>query len=84
MIGEPGQLRGRRFGNIVLVAGESPLPLDAGWIGLTTGWQEFRIEATERDLSRVVTPFMVIANDKHNPGGRITVFLDDIRWERGG
>ena len=29
MIGEPGQLRGRRFGNIVLVAGESPLPLDA-------------------------------------------------------
>jgi hypothetical protein len=29
MIGEPGQLRGRRFGNIVLVAGDAPLPLDA-------------------------------------------------------
>jgi hypothetical protein len=29
MIGEPGQLRGRRFGNIVLVAGAAPLPLDA-------------------------------------------------------
>lgn len=62
----------------------APLPLDAGWITLTTDWQEFRIEATGRDLSRVVTPFMVIANDKHNPGGRITVFFDDIRFERGG
>ena len=28
MIGEPGQLRGRRFGNVVLVAGQGPLPLD--------------------------------------------------------
>jgi len=27
MIGEPGQLRGRRFGNVVLVAGQQPLPL---------------------------------------------------------
>ncbi|HYN38348.1 MAG TPA: hypothetical protein VES39_03760 [Rhodospirillales bacterium] len=62
----------------------APLPLDAGWITLTTGWQEFRIDATGSDLARVVTPFMVIANDKHNPGGRITVYLDDIRWERGG
>jgi hypothetical protein len=29
MIGEPGQLRGRRFGNVVLVAGDGPLPLEA-------------------------------------------------------
>jgi hypothetical protein len=29
MIGEPGQLRGRRFGNVVLVAGQQPLPLEA-------------------------------------------------------
>jgi spermidine synthase len=28
MIGEPGQLRGRRFGNVVLVASDGPLPLD--------------------------------------------------------
>lgn len=28
MIGEPGQLRGRRFGNVVLIAGEAPLPLE--------------------------------------------------------
>lgn len=62
----------------------APLPLDGGWITLAAGWQEFRIAASGRDLARVITPLMVIANDKHNPGGRITVFLDDIRWERGG
>jgi hypothetical protein len=28
MIGEPGQLRGRRFGNVVLIASDGPLPLD--------------------------------------------------------
>jgi spermidine synthase len=28
LIGEPGQLRGRRFGNVVLVASDGPLPLD--------------------------------------------------------
>lgn len=28
MIGEPGQLRGRRFGNVVLVAGDGELPLE--------------------------------------------------------
>jgi spermidine synthase len=28
MIGEPGQLRGRRFGNVVLAASDEPLPLD--------------------------------------------------------
>jgi SAM-dependent methyltransferase len=28
MVGEPAQLRGRRFGNVVLVAGDGPLPLD--------------------------------------------------------
>jgi hypothetical protein len=85
-----GQAGGERIRIKAAVTGDqpngdsAPLPLDAGWIGLTTDWQEFRIDAGGRDLSRVVTPFMVIANDKHNPGGHITVFLDDIRWERGG
>jgi hypothetical protein len=85
-----GQVGGERIRVKAAVAGDQPfgdsasLPLDAGWIALATDWQEFRIETTGRDLSRVVTPFMVIANDKHNPGGRITVFLDDIRFEPGG
>lgn len=85
-----GQAGGERIRVKAAVAGDQPfgdsdsLPLDAGWIKLGAEWQEYRIDARGRDLSRVVTPFMVIANDKHNPGGRITVFLDDIRWERGG
>lgn len=85
-----GEHGGERVRVKAAVAGDqpygdsAPLPLDSGWITLAAGWQEFRIEAGGRDLSRVITPLMVIANDKHNPGGHITVFLDDIRWERGG
>lgn len=85
-----GQQGGERIRIKAAVAGDqpygdsAPLPLDAGWITLGTDWQEFRVDAAGRNLSRVVTPFMVIANDKHNPSGRLTVFLDDIRWEHGG
>lgn len=84
-----GEQGGERIRVKAAVAGDqpygdsSPLPLDSGWITLAGGWQEFRIDAGGRDLSRVITPLMVIANDKHNPRERITVFLDDIRWERG-
>lgn len=85
-----GTQGGERIRVKAAVAGDQPygdsasLPVDSGWITLGSGWQEFRIEAGGRDLSRVITPLMVIANDKHNPGGRVTVFLDDIHWERGG
>lgn len=57
------------------------LPLDSGWITLTPEWRTYRIETTGRDLSRIVTPFVVIANDRHNPSGRLSVFFDDIRYE---
>ena len=85
-----GENGGERIRVKAAVAGDQPfgdsalLPLDSGWLTLGADWQEFRIDAAGRDLSRVVTPFLVMANDKHNPGGRITVFLDDIRYERGG
>ena len=85
-----GENGGERIRVKAAVAGDQPfgdtasLPLDSGWLTLGSDWQEFRIDAAGRDLSRVVTPFLVMANDKHNPGGRITVFLDDIRYERGG
>lgn len=84
-----GEQGGERVRVKAAVAGDqaygdsSPLPLDSGWITLAAGWQEFRIDAGGRDLSRIITPLMVIANDKHNPRQRITVFLDDIRWEQG-
>ncbi len=85
-----GENGGERIRVKAAVAGDqpfgdsAPLPLDSGWLTLGADWQEFRVDAAGRDLSRVVTPFVVMANDKHNPGGRIIVFLDDIRYERGG
>lgn len=57
------------------------LPLDSGWVELSSDWQHYRIDATERDLTRVITPFVVIGNDSHNPSGRLSVFFDDIRYE---
>jgi hypothetical protein len=57
------------------------LPLDSGWITLSQDWQSVRIPTEGRNLARVVTPFVLIANRHHNPAGRLTVFLDDIRYE---
>lgn len=85
-----GENGGERIRVKAAVAGDQPfgdstsLPLDSGWLTLGVDWREFRIDAAGRDLSRMVTPFLVMANDKHNPNGRIVVFLDDIRYERGG
>jgi hypothetical protein len=59
----------------------APLPIDSGWLQLSGDWREYRIDTDGRDLSRVITPFMLIATDKHNPSGRLTIFLDDIRYE---
>jgi hypothetical protein len=59
----------------------APLPIDSGWLQLSSDWREYRIETDGRNLSRVITPFMLIANDKHNPSGQLTVFLDDIRYQ---
>ncbi len=57
------------------------LPVDSGWIELSSDWRSYRVDASGRDLSRVITPFVVIANDRHNPSGRLSVFFDDIRYE---
>lgn len=82
-----GAIGGERIRVKAAVAGDqpfgdsAPLPIDSGWLQLATDWREYRIDADGRDLSRVVTPFMLIANRKQNPSGRLTVFLDDIRYE---
>jgi hypothetical protein len=81
-----GARGGERIRVKAAIAGDQPfgdsalLPLDTGWIELSPDWRAYRIEAVGRDLSRTVTPFMLIANDKHNPAGGLTVFLDDIRY----
>ena len=63
------------FGN------SAPLPINSGWLRLSADWREQQIDTDGRDLSRVVTPFMLMANSKQNPGGRLTIFLDDVRYE---
>jgi hypothetical protein len=48
MIGEPGQLRGRRFGNVVLLASDGPLPLDGLARRLAGGAMPARLILPER------------------------------------
>ena len=82
-----GAAGGERIRIKAAVAGDqpygdsAPLPIDSGWIQLSGDWRDYRVDTDRRDLSRVVTPFMLIANNKQNPSGRLTVFLDDIRYE---
>ena len=82
-----GATGGERIRVKAAVAGDqpfgdsAPLPIDSGWLRLSADWREHRIDTDGRDLSRVVTPFMLIANRKQNPSGRLTIFLDDVRYE---
>jgi hypothetical protein len=82
-----GAAGGERIRVKAAVAGDqpfgdsAPLPIDSGWLQLSGDWREYRIETDGRNLSRVITPFMLIANNKHNPSGRLTIFLDDIRYQ---
>ena len=82
-----GAFGGERIRVKAAVAGDqpfgdsAPLPIDSGWLRLSADWREYRIDADGRDLSRVVTPFMLIANRKQNASEGMTIFLDDIRYE---
>jgi spermidine synthase len=48
LIAEPGQLRGRRYGNVVLVASDAPLPDEALDRALASAATPARLVATER------------------------------------
>ena len=51
-----------------------------GIVHLTTDWQEFTIDLTDRDLHHVVGGFCWATDTGQNPGGA-TIYLDDIRYE---
>jgi hypothetical protein len=82
-----GQNGGERIRVKLAVTGDQPfgdsalLPFDTGWIELTAGWREYHLPVDGRQLTRVITPFVVIANRFHNPAATATVFLDEIRYE---
>ncbi|MFO1152423.1 MAG: hypothetical protein U1E42_01990 [Rhodospirillales bacterium] len=85
-----GQSGGERIRVKVAIAGDTPngdsapLPFDTGWLTLGSQWQEFDLAVDGDDLRRVITPFVVIANRAHNPAGRATVHLDQIRFAPAG
>ncbi|MFL6111789.1 MAG: spermidine synthase [Catenulispora sp.] len=60
MVGEPGQLRGRRFGNIVLVAGDDPLPLEGLARRLAGGAVRARLVQPDRvrELAAGIAPLL--------------------------
>jgi hypothetical protein len=82
-----GAIGGERVRVKAAVAGDhaygdsAPLPIDSGWFALTPEWRQYQVPTDGRDLARVITPFVLIANDKQNPSGRLSIFLDDIRFE---
>ncbi len=82
-----GRDGGERLRVKVAVAGDqpfgdsTPLPFDSGWLSLSTDWQRIALPVDGRRLGRVVTPFALIANHQHNPGGRMTLWLDAIHFE---
>jgi Glycosyl hydrolases family 2, TIM barrel domain len=45
---------------------------------LTTEWQQFTIELTGRDLSRIKTGFVISVG---NAGRPLTIYLDDVQYE---
>jgi exo-beta-1,3-glucanase (GH17 family) len=49
-------------------------------ITLTTEWQEYAIDLTNEDLSRVIGGFMWVASKDKNSQGAV-FYLDDIRYE---
>jgi hypothetical protein len=60
----------------------TPLPFDTGWLTLSKDWQRITLALEGARLGHIVTPFVLIANRQHNPGGRPTVWLKDVRFER--
>ena len=85
-----GAIGGERIRVKVAIAGDAPggdsapLPFDSGWLSMTADWQPFELAVDGDVMQRVVTPFAVIANRAHNPAGRATVYLDDIRFAPAG
>ena len=80
---------GERIQVKVAVAGDKPhgdsavQPAATGWITLTSMWQQYELRLEGVDLHRVVTPFAVVTDKAHNPGGPFTFYLDDIYFPIG-
>lgn len=82
--------RGARGGEVIevkaAILGEKPFgdsasrPATRGTIQLEKDWNQYEVDLTRLDLSRVVTPFSIFAAGSHNTSD-VEVFLDEIYFE---
>jgi hypothetical protein len=70
----------------IAIAGDKPygdsakISLASEWIMLKPTWEEHEIDLQnyQRELKRVITPFVFVTNKQYNPLGAVTVYLDEI------
>lgn len=60
--------------------GDTVETISTGVVKLTKSWQQFTINLTGKNLSRVVGGFVWVTKSSDNPDGA-TIYLDDIRYE---
>lgn len=85
-----GEKGGERIQVKAAFAGDKPygdsalVPVMTNWITLEKNWKRYDVQIDNAgQLKRVITPFAVIASYSYNPGGAITVYLDEIYYEMG-
>ena len=58
------------------------LPLTSDWLKLEKDWKRYEISIKDASqLTRVITPFALIANKSYNPSEHITFYVDEIYYE---
>lgn len=66
-----------RFGD------SATLPIVSQWIVLENAWQQYEVPVNGSELTRVVTPFVLISNLAHTRARRIKFYVDEIYYELG-
>jgi len=83
-----GENGGERIQVKAAFAGDKPkgdsalFPVISRWLTLGKDWSRYEVPIDNPgQLTRVITPFAVIASLAYNPGGAITIYLDEIYYE---
>jgi hypothetical protein len=58
------------------------LSIASDWLALEKDWKRYEIPINDgSQLTRVITPFALIANKSYNQGGHISFYVDEIYYE---
>ena len=60
---------------------DSSRKVSLGFVTLTTGWSQYRIDVTQADLSYVLGGFGWVTSAPENSGRNITFYVDDIGYD---